>query len=117
MFAYQTVLHLHDLLIDDTMELFVDDGGTAGNNFKELFWKLRRILDRICQWFMTEAVFAGALVGPHGVMPDRTKLTAVVDWKKPEDVLNLGSFLGLMSYFRNLIKDYARMEAPLRDLL
>ncbi|OJT14782.1 Retrovirus-related Pol polyprotein from transposon 297, partial [Trametes pubescens] len=127
-FAYQTVLHLHDLLIDDTMELFVDDGGTAGDDFDELLGKIERILVRIrecglslsptkCHWFMTEAVFAGALVGPNGVTPDRAKLTAVVDWKKPEDALNLGSFLGLTSHFRDLIKDYARVEAPLRDLL
>ncbi|OJT14657.1 Retrovirus-related Pol polyprotein from transposon opus [Trametes pubescens] len=127
-FAYITALYLHDLLVDDTMELFVDDGGAAGDTFEELFGKIRKILERIrkcglllsptkCQWFMTEAVFAGALVGPNGVQPDRAKLTAVVDWKKPEDALNLGSFLGLTGHFRDLIKDYARIEAPLRDLL
>ncbi|OJT13168.1 Retrovirus-related Pol polyprotein from transposon 297 [Trametes pubescens] len=127
-FAHMTALHLHDLLGDGTMELFVDDGAAAGDNFSELMGKLRRILSRIrtsglslspskCKWFMTETVFAGAAVGPKGVAPDTAKLTAVVDWKRPEDALNLGSFLGLTSHFRDLIKDYARVEAPLRDLL
>ncbi|KAL1946364.1 hypothetical protein VTO73DRAFT_15491 [Trametes versicolor] len=127
-FAHMTAVHLHDLLGDGTMELFVDDGATAGDDFGELMGKLRRILGRIrtsglslspskCKWFMTETVFAGASVGPQGVAPDTAKLTAVVDWKRPEDALNLGSFLGLTSHFRDLIKDYARVEAPLRDLL
>lgn len=110
------------------MELFVDDGATAGDSFDELYDKLRRILEQIrasglslsptkSRFFMSTAVFAGAKVGPYGVGPDQAKLTAVVDWERPENALNLMSFLGLTSHFRDLIKDYARMEAPLRNLI
>ena len=67
--------------------------------------------------FMTEAVFAGAQVGPQGVSPDSTKLTAIVDWPIPEDVSHLEGFLGLTSYFRDLVKGYAQIEGPLRNLL
>ena len=35
--------------------------------------------------FMTEAVFAGAQVGPQGVSPDSAKLTAIMDWPIPDD--------------------------------
>jgi len=69
------------------------------------------------QVFMTEAVFAGACVGPGGVSPDSSKLTAVVNWRIPEDMLHLEGFLGLMAYFRDLVKGYAALEKPLRDLL
>jgi len=48
---------------------------------------------------MMEIIFAGARVGPEGVKPDDTKLTAVVDWFQPPDLLNLSHFLGLMGYF------------------
>ena len=67
--------------------------------------------------FMTEAVFAGAQVGPQGVSPDSSKLTAIVDWPIPEDASHLEGFLGLTSYFRDLVKGYARVEGPLRNLL
>jgi hypothetical protein len=67
--------------------------------------------------FMTEAVFAGAQVGPLGVSPDSTKLTAIVDWPIPEDVSHLKGFLGLTSYFRDLMKGYAQIEGPLQNLL
>ena len=67
--------------------------------------------------FMTEAVFAGAQVGPLGVSPDSTKLTAIVDWPVPEDASHLEGFLGLTSYFQDLVKGYAQIEGPLRNLL
>jgi hypothetical protein len=66
---------------------------------------------------MSEAMFAGARIGQRGVLPDLTKLTAVVDWRQPITTLNLVSFLGLTGHFRDLIKAYARVEGPLRDLL
>ncbi|TFY80005.1 hypothetical protein EWM64_g4006 [Hericium alpestre] len=110
------------------MELFVDDGGTVADTFKEMLDKLRTIFTRVREcnlslsadkssFFMTEAVFAGARVGPTGVLPDLLKLTAVVDWQPPHDALNLVSFLGLTGHFRDLVKDYAYIEAPLHDLL
>jgi hypothetical protein len=66
---------------------------------------------------MTEIIFAGSKVGPDGVQPDATKLTAIVDWRQPPDLLNLSSFVGLAGYFRDLIKNYARIAQPLTDLI
>lgn len=45
---------------------------------------------------MTEMVFAGTTVGPKGVQPDRKKLTAIVNWKTPENATALAGFLGLI---------------------
>ena len=46
-----------------------------------------------------------------------SKLTAIVNWKTLGNALNLSSFLGLMGWFRDLIKDYAKIEQLLRDLI
>jgi transposase InsO family protein len=127
-FAHMTGQHLYDLLVKEIMELFVDDGGTAADSFPEMMSKLRLIFTRVrerglslspskSKFFMTTAEFAGATVGPNGVQPDLSKLTAIVNWKVPENALNLSSFLGLTGWFRDLIKDYARIEQPLRDLI
>ena len=67
--------------------------------------------------FMTEAVFAGAMVGPEGVKPDTVKLMAIVNWPQPNDASHLEGFLGLSGYFRDLVKGYAKLEKPLRDIL
>ena len=127
-FAEMTATHLHDLLADFTMELFVDDGGCSADSVDEMMGKLERIFQRCrerklslspskCRLFMTETTFAGATVGPQGVQPDLTKLTAVVSWPQPMDALNLESFLGLTSHFRDLIQNYSKREGPLRDLV
>ena len=79
----------------------MDDGGAATDMFPEMMSKLCQILTRVCErglslsasklkFFMTTAVFAGATVGPKGVQPDLSKLTAIVNWKTLETALNLG---------------------------
>ena len=67
--------------------------------------------------FMTEAVFAGAMVGPNGVSPDLTKLMAIVNWPQPEDASHLEGFLGLTRHFWDLVKGYTKVEKPLCDIL
>ncbi|TFY76260.1 hypothetical protein EWM64_g7752 [Hericium alpestre] len=109
-FAYVMGIHMHDLLTTQVMELFVDDGGAAADSFQEMMAKLQTIFTRVRErnlslsvdkssFFMSKAVFA------------------VVDWPQPQHALNLISFLGLTGHFHDLVKDYARLEAPLRDLL
>lgn len=113
-FAHMTATRLHDLIAKQTIEPFVDDGGTAANKFEVMMSKLTQIFECICitglllsasktELFMTEATFAGATVGPKGVQPDTSKLTATVNWERPKDALNLVGFLGLTGWFRDLI--------------
>ena len=71
-FNDMTACELGDLK-DTLFQLFVDDGGLAGDEFTQHIADLRTLLDRICdrklslstsktELFMTEAVFAGATV-------------------------------------------------------
>ena len=46
-FAHMMAMHLHDLLTDEVMELFVDDGGTAADLFNDMAAKLHRIFTRV----------------------------------------------------------------------
>jgi Reverse transcriptase (RNA-dependent DNA polymerase) len=127
-FMVMAANHLHNLIADKMMEIFIDDGGAAADTFNEIREKLKRILDRIheqrlslsamkSKLFMMEATFARARVSIRGILPDLTKLTAIIDWKRPANALNLVSFLGLMGHFQDLIRGYMWDEGPLRDLL
>lgn len=80
-FGHVTGERFHDLIATSLLELFVDDGGMASDSFEEGITKLRALLDRVrrermslspskLKLFMSEAVFAGAQVGPQGVSPD-----------------------------------------------
>ena len=97
-------------LKDNLFQLFVYDGGMAGEEFDQHITDLCRLLDQIRErkfslsasktvFFMTEAVFAGATVRPDGIKPDQTKFTAIVDWEQPEGLNALKSFLGLTGHF------------------
>lgn len=125
-FAEMTAKALGDL-VGTLFELFVDDGGMAGDIFEDTIANIRILLVRIREtglslsaakssFFETEAVFAGARVGPTGIKPDLTKLTSIVGWDTPRNLQNLGSFLGLTGYFRSLVKGYAVIAQPLTDL-
>jgi Reverse transcriptase (RNA-dependent DNA polymerase) len=46
-FANMTANNMHDLLVDEVMELFVDDGGATANTFEEMMSKLTKIFTRI----------------------------------------------------------------------
>ena len=127
-FAHIIASKLGDLLPKLDVELLVDDGGMAGDDFNNMLNRTRQFLTRVresslslsakkSEFFMTEIIFAGSRVGPDGVLPDNAKLTAVIDWRQPPNLLNLSSFLGLTGYFRDLIKGYARLAQPLTDLL
>jgi hypothetical protein len=42
-FCEMTTNHLHDLLANSTMELFIDDGGCTDNTFNGMLEKLKQI--------------------------------------------------------------------------
>ena len=127
-FAHVIAEKLGDLLPKLDIELLVDDGGMAGDEFDNMMERTRQFFTRVresspllsakkSEFFMTNIIFAGARVGPGGVQPDNTKLTAVVNWCEPTDLLNLSRFLGLTGYFRDLVKGYAKIAQPLTDLV
>jgi hypothetical protein len=128
MFGHVTVDKLGDLLSKLNIELLVDDGGMAGDCFEDLLDHTRQFFIHVQEsclslsakksvFFITKIIFAGSLIGPNGVKPDTTKITVVVDWCQPPDVLNLSRFLGLTGHFRDLVKGYTKIAQPLTDLV
>lgn len=125
-FAKMTADALGDM-VGRAIQLFVDDGGMAGSDFETKLTNLEALFTRCratglslsaqkTKLFQSEVVFAGERVGKTGIRGDLTKLTAVVSWERPTNIQNLASFLGLTGYFRTLVKGYAKLAKPLKDL-
>ena len=66
---------------------------------------------------MQKIDYLGHTLSASGVAMDNTKLEAVKEWPKPENLKQLTGFLGLTGYYRRFIKGYASLASPLTDLL
>jgi len=70
-----------------------------------------------CHFMQTEVEVLGHKVSDQGLSPQDSKIEAIRNWKEPTNVHELRSFLGAIGYYRNFIKNYAKITAPLCKLL
>lgn len=52
------------------------------------------------------------MASENGLSIDPDKIEAINNWKRPEMVIEIKSFLGLAGYYRRFIKDFLRIAAP-----
>ena len=57
------------------------------------------------------------MVSEKGLSIDADKIEDVNNWKRPEIVIGIRSFLGLVGYYQRFIKDFSRIVAPLTKLI
>ncbi|GBL81634.1 Retrovirus-related Pol polyprotein from transposon 297, partial [Araneus ventricosus] len=107
---------------------YLDDIIVYAPNFQEHKRRLRKVLKCIqeagltlnsnkCSFGKKKLTILGHLVDEHGIYPDPQKTAAVTKFPVPENVSDVRSFLGLCSYYRRFIKNFADIAKPLHDLL
>ena len=52
----------------------------------------------------------------HGIRPGAAKIKAVQDWQPPTTLTAIKQFIGLASFFRKCIKNFAQIASPLTKL-
>ncbi|GJP32390.1 hypothetical protein CLOM_g16984 [Closterium sp. NIES-68] len=69
------------------------------------------------EFALEKVQFLGHMVSAQGVRVDPKKIEAVRTWKTPENVKELQQFLGFANYYNRFVPQYAKIAAPLTNLL
>jgi len=114
--------------LDDFVVVYLDDILVYSQTPEEHIHHLRQVLERLrihhlyanpkkCDFFKEEIEFLGHSINAQGISMDHSKVQAVLNWPTPTKVGEVHSFLGLTGYYRRFVQDYAKITAPLSDLL
>jgi hypothetical protein len=62
-----------------------------------------------CEFGKRNIEFLGHIVGKDDLQPEMKKVEKIKNMKRPENVTEVRSFLGLCSYYRKFIKDFLKI--------
>ena len=89
-------------------------------NLKEIFLRLEganlKLSPKKCILMQKEVEFLGHIVSGDGVSTDPNKIKAIEEWPVPRNVKEVRSFIGICSYYRRFIRDFAKIAKPLHKL-
>ncbi|WVZ51807.1 hypothetical protein U9M48_002917 [Paspalum notatum var. saurae] len=113
--------------LDKFVVVFIDDILIYSKNEEEHEEHLRTVLTRLrehqlyakfskCAFWLREVSFLGHILSKKGVAVDPSKVEDVLNWKQPETVTKIRSFLGLAGYYRRFIKDFSKTTKPMTSL-
>lgn len=70
-----------------------------------------------CHFGQSEVQFLGYIINKDGCKPPDDRVSAIVNYTKPETVSELRRFLGVINYYRRCIPHAAQLQAPLNEFL
>lgn len=114
-------------LIGKSCYVYIDDIIIVGKNREDHLKNLEEVFSLLekanlkvniekSKFLKTEVEFLGHVVTQNGILPDPDKISAIQRIPAPKNLKQLKSFLGLASYYRRFIKDFAMVAKPLTNL-
>ena len=119
---------LRDLVVEEKIAVFINDVIIATETEEghdeiveevlrrleenDLFVKLEK-----CMWKVREVGFLGVIIGEDGVRTEKEKVQEVIEWPIPKSMKDVQKFLGLANYYRQFVKDFARIAKLLHEMM
>ncbi|KAL7883473.1 hypothetical protein SRHO_G00011310 [Serrasalmus rhombeus] len=111
----------------ETCLVYLDDIIILGRDASEMLERLGQVFERLrqanlklkpakCCLFRRQVAYLGHIVSERGISTDPQKILKVQDWPPPRNVSEVRQFVGLASYYRRFVKDFAAVAQPLHAL-
>ena len=115
------VLHLY---LGKIVLVFLDDILMYSKTHKEhkehlrlMFELLRQhslfVKERKCVFFAEKIQYLGHIISTKGMWMDPKKVEAILRWLAPRNLQELQIFLGMSSFYKQYVRDYAKIYAPI----
>lgn len=105
--------------LDDVI-IFAQSPSQHIHRLKEVFTRLRQAHLKLkvskCRLMSQKVDFLGHVVSSEGVSVDPTKIEKVRTWPVPKNIKELRAYMGLCSYYRRFVLDFANESEPLSKL-
>lgn len=108
------MVYLDDVLIYSP--IFEDHLGSLREVFSRIQAAGLRLNPKKCHLAGDHVVFLGHVVSRHGLQPDPRNTEKIRNWPAPQNPTEVRAFVGLCSYYRRFVRDFAQRAAPLHRL-
>ncbi|XP_054266890.1 uncharacterized protein K02A2.6-like [Macrosteles quadrilineatus] len=110
------------------VQCFFDDIIIQGTSSKELLERLKQVFERLrsqnlklnrdkCKFFQKKIEYLGHVIDATGIHKSKDKITAITNARRPQNIQELRSFLGLVNYYNRFVKNLSTVLNPLHGLL
>lgn len=124
----QAMQRLMDAVFGDRFFPYVDDLVITTKTFDEHIEALKYVYERLvfanltinfdkCKFCRPELKYLGYIVNRNGLRTDPEKVQIICEFPRPKNTTEVKRFIGLISWYRRFIKNFATIAAPIHNLL
>jgi len=108
--------------------IYLDDIIIYGKTMQEHNERLETVLKKLssagiklsrnkCIFGKSSVKFLGHVIDSKGISTDPSKTEKIQNWKRPDSMKDLATFIGFASYYRRFIRHFSLLAAPLENVL